>query len=421
MNNKKKRKLNIVILAGMVMLSLTACSSVEKPIDAYKDAYEKLGNVIEISDIEPMINEINSLVNYRYSPFDINVNDFRYISPETLTKISERIKAFGQSEFYDITEIYENAHKGKVDYIVSLGGVISDNGDVTYPNGVQATILSDESVEIETESVETEELPNEPGDTEEIEEITIEAEAIYYVTGKPPVELDGEGLPIDEDGNIVIEEGTDGDPRINPIIDLDGNVLWKGCSVYDLEDLTNEDNRAFMRALKQMTNITFEVSNEHKVLFEEQMSKNLKEQEYDMDDGLGDMPIIHEDDIVYSMYEFNTSGTVQKFGDKYGIPWNYILDGYNRNTGRYEYEVLDQVYYIDVATIYVPISAYKGDIEYNFKLMDYRVLDSGQILLFYESKKLDSGLANALTITGNIENGKFVADDILNFTNFYNK
>lgn len=465
MKNKRK-KTSLIVMAGILMLSLTACSSTESPKEAYKNAYEDLKGIIEANDVKPMIDEIDKLVNYRYSPFDIGSVEFKYISEETLYDFTSMVYTFGDSKYLDITDKYLELYKNAEDYIHELGGVIDSDGSISYPNGIKATIINSTATETESsteviteeETVENiENLPNEPGETiaeslsalditeeaienaenaentemeeslenaEETEEVVYETADVVYSSGKPPVGVDSEGFPIDEDGLITFNLGTADDPRINPIIDLEGNVLWEGCPENMVHALTNDQNKEYLRAVEQLKGDANNKSSEHKQLFEEQIEKNIEiDNQEDTDDGLGNVSniVLSEDEIVYHMNEFETSTSVKQFDDKYGIEWKNILDYYNTNTGRYEYKLFNQTLYIDLASTYVPISAYANDIEYNFILMDYRVLDNGQILLFYESRNNLGGLANSLVISGSIENKKFKASDINDFTNFYNK
>lgn len=475
---KKKKKVSIVIMAGILMLSLTACSSTEKPQDAYVKAHESLNEIIAPEELDNVIGEINQLVNYRYSPFEINEDGYKYISSTTIKELNSRIQGFGDSEYFDVSDKYDEVYTSVVEYLESIGGQVQEDGSVIYPDGIKATVIKNEDtseieseVEVEDEEVgkSTEiieetaaELPNEPGETESLEteeivesteetlesvEETAESEEseemenleeseseyteeyvdnsdVVYLTGKPPVGTDEEGFPIDEDGNIVITETEAGDPRLDKIVDFSGNVLWEGCTEAKAPHLTNEQNRKYMRAVKTVNAAAFEIAKGQQSSFEEQRRINELEASFeDADDGLGraDNPIVFEDDIITHLNQMNTSSAVQEVDGKHVIEWYRVLDGYNKQTGRYEYNILDRTFYLDLATTYIPISAYKGDTEYNFSLMDYRLLDNGQLFLFYESRDVLGNLANALTVVGNVVNGQFVADNITDFTNFYSK
>ena len=53
--------------------------------------------------------------------------------------------------------------------------------------------------------------------------------------------------------------------------------------------------------------------------------------------------------------------------------------------------------------------------------MDYRVLDTADIKLFYESRNSAGGLQYSIEVDGKIVDGKFEASNIANFTDFYVK
>ena len=86
---------------------------------------------------------------------------------------------------------------------------------------------------------------------------------------------------------------------------------------------------------------------------------------------------------------------------------------------RYDYTLFGGGYYISMTDTFIPITAMRGVGLYDFQLIDYRLLDNGDIKLYYESRTPEGMLGYSLEVLGTIKDGKFVADDIHNFTDFY--
>lgn len=478
MVRKKKRgyRAKLAICAGVLILSLSGCgTSVENPAEAIKEARVRLEALSSTDNLDAMLDQITTLVNYRYDDKDTSGLD--RINQNTLGTIRGRIGDFSGSEYYDVEDLYQKYKSDRIHYIERLGGVVADDGSITYPNGVHATIVKNEysrrpnidpdvevaegrmtreqaeaymngigyldeegnyigeednyvgeETSVEDDSLYSEpdeqELPNAPIEEEELEEIE---EIEEYVGGLPPVGEDEEGLPVDENGNYVISMGTSGiDPRAYDIKRYsDGELLWEGVSEDRLGELTNEDNRKFLIAEREAyagEEIQEKIDKDKKAVEEYESLQEAIKNTPEIEDGMGDeeTPIlITEDEIPYNINYYYTSTSVIEVDGRHVIPWSDITDNYHKETGRYEYQIFDKYEYVDLATTRIPITAHKGDIRYKFDLKDYRLLDNGQLLLFYESRDEQGEPGFALTITGTVMNGQFIADDILDFTNFY--
>lgn len=435
---RKKVKTRIVITAGMLILStaLTACSNKVNASDYKQEMDVRLETIAEKDSVKEIISDINKLMNYRYE--DIDIDSLEFISDNTKSQLKAKIVEMGDSEYYDITDLYNEYEKETMDMIAASGGVVDDNGNITYPNGyVQQYGDDDEEEVIDETDVET---PQDPDDgveqTEgigETEENIPETESVVYyneygyATGKPPVGVSEDGYPIDEDGHVVIENaGEDGDPRTYDVTDNNGNVLWKAVSEKRASQMTDEQNKEFLDIYtKDYGNAYLDWYNQQ---VQEQLAKEQSEADLENEannDGDVDLSqetgIARENSTMDKEYYTSTCVKTSEDGTKHYIEWRDILNGYDKSTGRFDYSLFGAGKYINFNDVYMPITTQRGNEFYKFELMDYRVLDTADIKLFYESRNSAGGLQYSIEVDGKIVDGKFEAANIANFTDFYVK
>ena len=218
---------------------------------------------------------------------------------------------------------------------------------------------------------------------------------------------------------------SNGDPRTKDIIDVDGNILWNAVNDADLSSLTNEQNKEFLMAQKEMEE-RFNAKYSNIIADTEKQAQEITKQNEiansDIEDGLGDPEVPSTSyDRVYNLNEYYTSPDVltSEDGTKHYIKWDTIVYGYNPEYMRYDYTLFGGGYYISMTDTFIPITAMRGVGLYDFQLIDYRLLDNGDIKLYYESRTPEGMLGYSLEVLGTIKDGKFVADDIHNFTDFY--
>lgn len=452
---------NVIILtAGILVLSLTACGNKTDMNLAESQAIERLESIApsENDTLNKITADVTSLVNFRYS--DIDIGSLEFISDDTKALMNAEIEKMGTSEYYDISEEYDRIYNSIVADIQSKGGTIHEDGSITYSDNVQDTteVETVTVTEEEPQVIETEPTVAETETTEESQEaITNESEAITevgatetdteetaevveetqpqveidypdatFATGKAPVSYDSNGLPLDEDGNYVIIVGSDGiDPRTYDIVDYYGNVLWNGVSENEASQLTNEQNYEFLIAQENSINSYIAEKSEYLAELERQAQEITRQNEIansDIEDGLGDPEVPSTSyDRVYNINEYYTSPDVlaSEDGTKHYIKWDTIVYGYNPEYMRYDYTLFGGGYYISMTDTFIPITAMRGVGLYDFQLIDYRLLDNGEIKLYYESRTPEGMLGYSLEVLGTIKDGKFVADDIHNFTDFY--
>lgn len=446
---------NVIILtAGILVLSLTACGNKTDMNLAESQAIERLESIApsENDTLSKITADITSLVNFRYS--DVDINNLEFISDDTKALMNAEIEKMGTSEYYDISDEYDRIYNSIVADIQSKGGTIHEDGSITYSDDVQSTpeveeVTADEAepqvIETEPSAVGTEPTINDTETVEESQEAatseseansetviegntnidTGDSETLEYATGKPPVSTDENGFGIDEDGNFVIEMTSNGDPRTKDIIDVDGNILWNAVNEDDLSLLTNEQNKEFLMAQKEMEERFNEKYSNIIADTEKQAQEITKQNEIansDIEDGLGDPEVPSTSyDRVYNLNEYYTSPDVltSEDGTKHYIKWDTIVYGYNPEYMRYDYTLFDGGYYISMTDTFIPITAMRGVGLYDFQLIDYRLLDNGEIKLYYESRTPEGMLGYSLEVLGTIKDGKFVANDIHNFTDFY--
>ena len=446
---------NVIILtAGILVLSLTACGNKTDMNLAESQAIERLESIApsENDTLSKITADITSLVNFRYS--DVDINSLEFISDDTKALMNAEIEKMGTSEYYDISEEYDRIYNSIVADIQSKGGTIHEDGSITYSDDVQSTpeveeVTADEAepqvIETEPSAVGTEPTINDTETVEESQEAatseseansetviegntnidTGDSETLEYATGKPPVSTDENGFGIDEDGNFVIEMTSNGDPRTKDIIDVDGNILWNAVNDADLSSLTNEQNKEFLMAQKEMEE-RFNAKYSNIIADTEKQAQEITKQNEiansDIEDGLGDPEVPSTSyDRVYNLNEYYTSPDVlaSEDGTKHYIKWDTIVYGYNPEYMRYDYTLFGGGYYISMTDTFIPITAMRGVGLYDFQLIDYRLLDNGEIKLYYESRTPEGMLGYSLEVLGTIKDGKFVADDIHNFTDFY--
>lgn len=446
---------NVIILtAGILVLSLTACGNKTDMNLAESQAIERLESLApsENDTLSKITADITSLVNFRYS--DVDINNLEFISDDTKALMNAEIEKMGTSEYYDISEEYDRIYNSIVADIQSKGGTIHEDGSITYSDDAQSTPEVEEVTvdDAEPKVIETEnsEVGTEPiiNDTETVEKSqetvtseyeansetviegntdidTDDSETLEYATGKPPVSTDENGFGIDEDGNFVIEMTSNGDPRTKDIIDVDGNILWNAVNDDDLRLLTNEQNKEFLMAQKEMEE-RFNAKYSNIIADTEKQAQEITKQNEiansDIEDGLGDPEVPSTSyDRVYNLNEYYTSPDVleSEDGTRHYIKWDTIVYGYNPEYMRYDYTLFGGGYYISMTDTFIPITAMRGVGLYDFQLIDYRLLDNGEIKLYYESRTPEGMLGYSLEVLGTIKDGKFVADDIHNFTDFY--
>lgn len=446
---------NVIILtAGILVLSLTACGNKTDMNLAESQAIERLESIApsENDTLSKITADITSLVNFRYS--DVDINNLEFISDDTKVLMNAEIEKMGTSEYYDISDEYDRIYNSIVADIQSKGGTIHEDGSITYSDDVQSTkeveeVTADEAepqvIETEPSAVGTEPTINDTETVEESQEAatseseansetviegntnidTGDSETLEYATGKPPVSTDENGFGIDEDGNFVIEMTSNGDPRTKDIIDVDGNILWNAVNEDDLSLLTNEQNKEFLMAQKEMEE-RFNAKYSNIIADTEKQAQEITKQNEiansDIEDGLGDPEVPSTSyDRVYNLNEYYTSPDVlaSEDGTKHYIKWDTIVYGYNPEYMRYDYTLFGGGYYISMTDTFIPITAMRGVGLYDFQLIDYRLLDNGDIKLYYESRTPEGMLGYSLEVLGTIKDGKFVADDIHNFTDFY--
>lgn len=444
----------IILTAGILVLSLTACGNKTDMNLAESQAIERLESIApsENDTLSKITADITSLVNFRYS--DVDINNLEFISDDTKALMNAEIEKMGTSEYYDISDEYDRIYNSIVADIQSKGGTIHEDGSITYSDDVQITpeveeVTADEAepqvIETEPSAVGTEPTINDTETVEESQEAatseseansetviegntnidTGDSETLEYATGKPPVSTDENGFGIDEDGNFVIEMTSNGDPRTKDIIDVDGNILWNAVNEDDLSLLTNEQNKEFLMAQKEMEE-RFNAKYSNIIADTEKQAQEITKQNEiansDIEDGLGDPEVPSTSyDRVYNLNEYYTSPDVltSEDGTKHYIKWDTIVYGYNPEYMRYDYTLFGGGYYISMTDTFIPITTMRGVGLYDFQLIDYRLLDNGDIKLYYESRTPEGMLGYSLEVLGTIKDGKFVADDIHNFTDFY--
>ena len=172
---------NVIILtAGILVLSLTACGNKADMNLAESQAIERLESIApsENDTLSKITADITSLVNFRYS--DVDINNLEFISDDTKALMNAEIEKMGTSEYYDISEEYDRIYNSIIADIQSKGGTIHEDGSITYSDDVQSTpeievVAVDEA---KPQVIETEPTINDTETVDESQEtVTSESEA----------------------------------------------------------------------------------------------------------------------------------------------------------------------------------------------------------------------------------------------------
>ena len=172
---------NVIILtAGILVLSLTACGNKTDMNLAESQAIERLESIApsENDTLNKITSDITSLVNFRYS--DVDIGSLEFISDDTKALMNAEIEKMGTSEYYDISAEYDRIYNSVIADIQSKGGTVHEDGSVTYADNVQDTAEVEEVTvnEEEPQVIETEPTVDGNAETEESQEsVTNESEA----------------------------------------------------------------------------------------------------------------------------------------------------------------------------------------------------------------------------------------------------
>lgn len=451
------KKVNFRLTTGLLivasMLCITACggkkdtesiqntasTGVEYAQNATEMAEKNLGGIT----IDDLKEQISLLMSLRFTGDYSILDKVTCLDSNSKAEILKLIKET-DSEYLDITDVYDSNYNEIKTQIESLGGTIHEDGSITYADTNMVDVLEDdddtlgEDVIIEETATDMTEpaLPNEPETvTETIEALeTVEesqefieetyevVEEEEYYGGGEPVGENSDGYIVDADGNILIPGGTSGvNPMTEDLMDLDGNIYWHALSEKEAEKADNNEKMKYFEAWKAWGDALRGSSNKAQDYLNKQ--QEALETAPDIEDGLGDSenPIGHIFDRPSNISEFGETSECIKFtedGKKY-IEWKDVINGYNPQYGMFTYYVLGYEQKVDFTKTYIPVNAMAGDERYDFILVDWRVLDTGDAIFNFESKTTQDGLGFTVEVRGKLKDGIFTPEDTKRFTEFY--
>lgn len=453
------KKVNFRLTTGMLivasMLCITACggktdteniqntasSGIEYAQNATEMAEKNLGGIT----IDDLKEQISLLMSLRFTGDYSILDKVTCLDSNSKAEILKVIKET-DSEYLDITDVFDSNYNEIKAQIESLGGTIHEDGSITYADTNVPDILEDdEDVNTGEESISEEEnatdmteqaLPNEPGTVAEtigaletveesqefIEEAYESAEEEEYYGGGEPVGENSDGYLVDADGNILIPGGTSGvNPLTEDLMDLDGNFYWHALSEREAEKADNDKKMKYFEAWKAWGDALRGSSNKAQDYLNKQ--QEALETAPDIEDGLGDSenPMGHMFDRPSNISELGETSECIKFtedGKKY-IEWKDVINGYNPQYGMFTYYILGYEQKVDFTKTYIPVNAMAGDERYDFILVDWRVLDTGDAIFNFESKTTQDGLGFTVEVRGKLKDGIFTPEDTKRFTEFY--
>lgn len=451
------KKVNFRLTTGMLivasMLCITACggkkdteniqntasTGVEYAQNATEMAEKNLGGIT----MDDLKEQISLLMSLRFTGDYSILDKVTCLDSNSKAEILKLIKET-DSEYLDITDVYDSNYNEIKAQIESLGGTIHEDGSITYADTNMVDVLEDDDDTL-GEDVITEEnatdmtepaLPNEPETvTETIEALeTVEESREFieesqefieeeeYYGGGEPVGENSDGYIVDADGNILIPGGTSGvNPMTEDLMDLDGNIYWHALSEKEAEKADNNKKMEYFEAWKAWGDALRGSSNKAQDYLNEQ--QEALETAPDIEDGLGDSenPMGHIFDRPSNISEFGETSECIRFtedGKKY-IEWKDVINGYNPQYGMFTYYVLGYEQKVDFTKTYIPVNAMAGDERYDFILVDWRVLDTGDAIFNFESKTTQDGLGFTVEVRGKLKDGIFTPEDTKRFTEFY--
>lgn len=451
------KKVNFRLTTGMLivasMLCITACSGktdteniqntastgVEYAQNATEMAEKNLGGIT----IDNLKEQISLLMSLRFTGDYSILDKVTCLDSSSKAEILKLIKET-DSEYLDITDVFDSNYNEIKAQIESLGGTIHEDGSITYADINTADVLEDDedtlgegltSEETATDMTEPA-LPNEPEtvaetiealetveESQEFIEETYEAiEEEEYYGGGEPVGENSDGYLVDADGNILIPGGTSGvNPMTEDLMDLDGNIYWHALSEKEAEKADNNKKMEYFEAWRAWGDALDDGSSKAQDYLNKQ--QEALETVPDIEDGLGDSenPMGHIFDRPSNISEFGETSECIKFtedGKKY-IEWKDVINGYNPQYGMFTYYILGYEQKVDFTKTYIPVNAMAGDERYDFILVDWRVLDTGDAIFNFESKTTQDGLGFTVEVRGKLKDGIFTPEDTKRFTEFY--
>lgn len=419
--NRKVKKTLVIITSILLITNMTGCNG-SKAIEPYTISsenwvdVERWNNILEMSD---------NLMNLRYDGYDKEEYESykELLDSETYEVLRGILEDDTTSEYYDIEGIYQEVVDSIRNKIEAQGGSLSEDLIVTY-NGIEINNTAESSseqseqgeeilpeAETSKHEIDVVQLPEESSAEESLEgEIDANSDIINETSIEDTETYDdtdstenitneyNEEIDPNEEEEII-------DPRATDLFDLKGAKIWSAKSQGEIDNMTDEENAEFDKLYQELQDSY--TKHYQGVVEKVEIAQSMENE----DTGESDLP---EDG-----YEFNreeaiemTSDFIQVVDGKHVISWNYIIDHYNHDTGRLNFNILGSNKYIDVSEASVKLSpfAYIGSEAYNFERTKYELLDNKLANIEYVSYVDGGTLKYNLVLCGQIENGKLKLD-----------
>lgn len=445
---KKVKKTLVILTSILLMTNITGCGNT-KVIEPYTINSE---GWIEQGQWNKMLESVDELINIRYTGYDEEkFNGYADIlETQTFNMLKTYLSNNEVSTYYDIEEVYQKEFNSIKQKIEAQGGTLTEDLDVFY-NGEPVGTETDESEtgklsdNAEEPTVGTSEnkvnLVGEPLETEE-KNSTEAASVEKDIDKENIVDTNEEGTVDNIEDNKSLgetekdteeteekEENTEdsevwrydipeevADPRSEDLYDKYGILVWEGKSQGEIDNMTPEENAEFDKIYNDLLNSYR--SNAAEYVEKEQLKESLETED------TGDA------DLEERSYTFNkdellsiTSKFIQLIDGRHVISWRYIIDHYNHETGRLNYNVLGMDHYLEVDEAVNKMSPYVyiGDETYKFKRDKYELLDNSLVNIEYKSYTDNEALKYDLVISGSLEDGKLKLDsnNIRKFVDLY--
>lgn len=397
------------------MANLTACGNNIKPYTVDSSTWLDKGqwdNILASTD---------SLMNMRYSGYSEEIlnGSKEYIESFALLDMKQAFENENTSSYYDIEEQYQSEVDILRTRLKDAGAILNDDLTVTY-NGITqdkfSGVANDTSVTEETAGISPNEVSPVQMANTMTDVINSETEQVVETTE----EITDETLATEEVVSDVIEDSPDVeeiiDPRTTDLINLKGSKIWSGKSQGEIDAMTAEENDEFNRIYAELQT---EYEQHYKGIVKDIEYKNSIESEDTGDTHTITDIVEYDKSVVVGM----TSEFVQVVDGRHVISWRYVIDHFNKNTGRFDYNILGANKFIEVEDAASKLSPLvnMGDEAYNFKRVKYELLDNNIVNIEYMSYVDGGTLKYDLVVCGKLKDGKLQldSDNVRKFLDIY--
>lgn len=363
-------------------------------------------------DMQSINDAVLAMINIRYAGNMDSVDKYYeqgIINIDTYYYIKNYFKSNSSSDdsnIYRLDDEYAECLASLQKQVESYGGTVDSNLNVVYPEGATEIVRNNDDYEYYKTTESTEYSDNGPDPDEET-----------YV----------------EEDNSNEHGVLANDPRCRNLYDTSGKLVWSGLTQGQVEAMTpdeiNEFNRIY-EAYEKDYEDHYKKIVENSIKSPEQLDMGI-----DADDKQS-RPEFTRDTLMSLNSPFIKSQLDESNKTSYFyIDWKYIVENYNKSTGRLNYNLLGYEKYLDINKLKsrIPPYLYSDSSDYLFVLSNYSVSSISSDKIEYkgtfscpEYPDRQINLDGVLNIKKSSNNSKYAEISINNdtvdkcITSFYN-